>query len=321
MKRVFSLLIIAFLVLSSFGCTASGDSPWSPFDGSATEAPSVTDAPAATEAPAPTDEPAVTDEPSLGTADLCVQVQPGSSAELDIDFDGLADKVELSTETINEYGDIKAEVTVTRGAAPSSPYTYTVNYCYDVCVFVVDCDPADSRMEVLVDFVQDSEDYTLAALRVDPSGAGIDLFEDWYALRIDDKFPFTSEYGFLVERQCDVLGTRFLSACAKVTEEGIVPVTDFDYFDSNEWYGEMTLKRDMNVRLCDDNGDPGEYVTVPAGSVIMPNSTDCRTYVYMELEDGTLVMANIEVRTGENEWGIFIDGVSQDEYFDIMYAD
>lgn len=316
MKRIYALFIAVCLVLALTACTAApGSFPW----GLYTEAPAATEA---GEAPEATSAPELTDEPAgyVGNRDFCMEIANNSSMPLDIDFDSLADTIEVKADT-EASGDIALKVSITRGADPEKPCEYEVSYCYDWQVFVCDCDPTDSRMEVIVCFVQDSEDYTSAAIRVNAEGSGFDLFEDGYAVMINEEHPFTSEKGFYAECECDVLGTRFLGAQVTVDGSGFTPETEFDFAPSNEWYGDMTLIADLPVRSCDENGTPGDAVTVPAGETIIPRTTDCETYVIMELADGSLVRADIEVRTGEDAWGVFIGGVKQDEYFDIKYAD
>lgn len=282
-----------------------------------TEAPQYTDVPQFTSAPEitpvpPTDPPAAT-----GIPDYCVKIAPNTTITADIDFDGLPDTIKFKL-VEGEY-DYEGYVKVTRGANPDSSYKHEIDYCYDAQVYVVDCDPTDSRLEILINYVYDSEDYTFAALRVNDSGSRIKEFECWYALCISEDDPFTSEDGFPVQAQCDVLGTRFLDAYCKVTSKGFEPSTAF-YFGSGDWIGEMEVKKDLPAVELYDNGYLGNNIVIPRGEIILPAFTDMESYVVIEREDGTFAYMDISYGH-DDDWGVYLNGVNQDEYFDIMYAD
>ena len=84
----------------------------------------------------------------------------------------------------------------------------------------------------------------------------------------------------------------------------------------------LELLRELELELVDENMQPtGEKVTVPAGKSITPFATDLESWVSVKLEDESIGRAEVTTATGEGEWGYYINGVHQDEYAHIPYAD
>ncbi|MBQ1520083.1 MAG: hypothetical protein IIZ56_01260, partial [Clostridia bacterium] len=96
-------------------------------------------------------------------------------------------------------------------------------------------------------------------------------------------------------------------------------ITPYSYSESNEWYGKMTLKKDLTVTIVNSDGTLGEEVTVPVGTELMPLYTDMSTYADLSLPDGRTGRVSVTITTGD-DWGICLNGENQDEFFDIMYA-
>ena len=317
MKRIISGIFIILFALVSMAC----QSPLAPDQGGegpakteeATEAPVVTDEPTAEPTEEPAEEP--TEEPAVGVADLCMPLELGKEVTVDLDFDGVDDTVLLREERQGEY-DNDYILTIDAGSG-SNTIEYPVANAYDCQGWVLDCDPADSRLEVVIDFVQDSEDYTCKAFRVNAAGSGFDVYEEGYCILIDGEHPFTSEGGFTADRQHDILGTTDLGFSGAVGENGFKALTPMSY---NGYPEGLELKRDMELTVVNEDGSLGEKITVPAGETIAPYETDGESYVDVRTPDGRIGRAEVKISTGD-EWCIYINGVDQDEYANIPYAD
>ena len=314
MKRIITIICALALIACFASCTAAYNYPVA----QPTEAPADTGEPEATAAPAVTDEPAYTETPVIPDAYVMrTKLTPNEPLVCDIDFDGLDDTILFEQHHKNEWDD-EGLLTVTRGAEGADPYTYSIGYCYEAEVYVLDCDISDGRLDILLWYGQDSEDYTSLVARVNEDGTGMFTQEAWYRFDISD--PLTVPNEFTVISQCDVLGTRFLSAYATVDAGGLKFSSPFSYEESNGWYGKMTLLKDLTVTIVNSDGTLGEEVTVPAGSELMPVCTDMSSYADLRLPDGRTGRVSVMIGTGDN-WGIYLNGIKQDEYFDIMYAD
>ena len=69
-----------------------------------------------------------------------------------------------------------------------------------------------------------------------------------------------------------------------------------------------------NVTLED-----GTAYTVPAGDVVIPRYTDMASFAAVELPDGRI--GTVEVSFGQDGYPVYINGIIQDEYGEIHYAD
>lgn len=322
MKRIISGILIVLFALVFTACQSPAAPK--PADGPAkTEEPAEepTEAPVEepTEEPVeePTEEPVEepTEEPAVGVADLCIPLELGKEVTVDLDFDGVDDTVLLREERQGEY-DNDYILTITPGSG-SNTIEYPVANAYDCQGWVLDCDAGDGRLEVVIDFVQDSEDYTCKAYRVNAAGSGFDEYEEGYCILIDGEHPFTTEGGFTADRQHDILGTTFLRFSGAVGENGFKALTPMSY---NGYPEGLELKRDMEFTVVNEDGSLGEKITVPAGETIAPYETDGESYVDVRMPDGRIGRAEVKISTGD-EWCIYINGVDQDEYANIPYAD
>lgn len=321
MKKALSLIVVFVMLLTLAACTPGVHPTVSPTDGAQTEAPAATDDGAATEeaTEAPTEE--ATEAPVTGSVDYCMALTPDEALTCDVDFDGLDDTVLLETVSKNEYDEYEYKLVLTRGADAENPKEYDVERCYDCFAWVIDSDASDSRLEVILSFVQDSDDWTSAAMRVNDDGSDVSVFEDWVSIGISAECPFTTENGFAVSRQTDIFGTTYITANARVTAKGFEILTDYAYpTEQDEELFARELKRDMDVVILNEDGSEGESYTVPAGEKVIPVRTDDASFLDLKLPDGRLGRVTVEVKTGD-EWGIYINGVNQDEYADMPYAD
>ncbi|MBR4658614.1 MAG: hypothetical protein IKP26_05105 [Clostridia bacterium] len=317
MKRIITIICAIALISCFCACTEStgpsskpGDAPVNTDGAEITEAPAVTDEPEVTEAPVVTDEPVVTSEPSVR-----VKLTHNEPYTCDIDFDGIEDTLLLELEE-GEW-DYTGKFTVTLGAEGSAPFECKIDYCIDSEAYIIDSDPSDNRLDILFWYVQESESYTSYVCRVNKDGSGIASEEGSFRFDISD--PLTLPNAFTVFCESDILGTRSLKANAVAGENGMELITPYSYSESNEWYGKMTLKKDLTVTIVNSDGTLGEEVTVPVGTELMPLYTDMSTYADLSLPDGRTGRVSVTITTGD-DWGICLNGENQDEFFDIMYA-
>ena len=119
------------------------------------------------------------------------------------------------------------------------------------------------------------------------------------------------------------LGTTDVDAYYTVTAEGFKLVSDYyTYPVYEDGYRDLELVKELELELVDENCIPtGEKITVPVGSVITPYSTDLESWVCVKLTDGRIGRAEVTFTSGEYEWGIYLNGILQDEYAQIPYAD
>lgn len=326
MKRALCIVLILVLALSFAGCSKIKK---------IIDVLNETDAPAATlvpetEAPAdtskPTSAPEATAEPTdAPDADFVIIIRENVEYSFDIDSDGIPDKVKIDSSVINEWGEKSYTVTISRGARPENSYAYTVDYCYDFGACVLDCYAGDGRLEILISYAQDSDDWTTCGFRVNDSGTAIDCFDGYFCVSAESMRGFTLEKGFLISGITDIWGTHVIEAYFKVGQYGFDRLSmDYTYYIYSEEYMTVTLLRPLEAVAVNEDGSLGEAVTVPAGEGIIPLRTDNATYVIMKIAStGQLIKADVEIHSwdGDGDWGIFISGVKQEEYAEIMYAD
>ncbi|MBS7258859.1 MAG: PT domain-containing protein, partial [Eubacteriales bacterium] len=151
MKKAITVILAIFLILSLAACaneTVNSPEP----TGSPSEAPTLEPTDAPTEVPTPTPESSPTPDEDLilkGGRDFWVALENGVTYYCDIDGDGLVDSVLFSEEASNEYYRVYY-VTITMGADPYNPYEYHTGETTWGCAWIIDSDPDDGRLEVLV---------------------------------------------------------------------------------------------------------------------------------------------------------------------------
>ena len=337
MKRFICAFLIFVFLMGTIGCI-NINIPIGPVrTQEPTEAPEKTELPAdaptdapseaPTEAPeeteAPTDEPEITDAPPAitGIADFCLVLEPEKEIRLDLDFDWKEDIIFIKRSKADEWDD-RFDIEVTLGSDPEKPYTYTVDYCYDFYAWCVDCDPSDSRLEILVSFAQDSDDWTSSALRVAEGGGTFDRFDSYITISSSIDREFTSEGGFFVYDRTEIFGTYTVVNNMTVTKEGFSPVGD-EFIYWNYPILDIELLKKFEVTLLNDDGSFGKTITLRKGDSIFPYSTDNKTWVIVELLDGRKAWISVEIHSWPeyDEWGVFLNGVDQNTLANIWYAD
>ena len=365
MKKYLGIILAIVMLLSVAACTPTVN-PADP-----TEAPAETDEAIVTEpveepTEAPSEEPAEepTEEPSeepteeptavTGIADYITLLVNNEPFKVDLDFDGIEDTVLYAQSAIDEY-EYYTRITIELGNDNGEdPFLYEVKYSYGVSAWVMDCDPEDSRLDVVVTYCQDSDDWTSAAFRVNGAGTDIDSFVDYCGIMMTENYNYSSEEGFPVIARTDILGTHDVDAYYTVTAEGFKLASPYYTYPMYEdGYMDLELIREMELDLVgedkghtsiligfgetgqealrylyefgsfvgEDMQPTGEKVTLAVGNTITPYATDLESWVCVKLEDGRIGRAEVSPAAGEDEWGYYINGVLQDEYAVIPYAD
>lgn len=323
MKRIISGILVFVLILSLAACKKpAGVDP----------AADTTDEPLMTEGPVVTPEPEQTAEPMTGLKDFFALVERDSAVTVDLDFDGEEETVSFFTTEDNEYGEFSATVAVTRGSAELG--SFTVDGVYLFRLIVLDCDETDSRLDIVAAWAEESDDWSAKGLRVteEVNVNGLDVFDGSFGFNLPADHDFRSGEGFPVFVSEEVFGTYDLETRYTLSGEGFKSVDDIYLFPIYEdgYEPQLLLERDLEVTLLDKSfleGDSyvpvktGETYTIPAGTVIYPFSTDLETYVVVRFDNGRMGLAELAPKTGEDEWGYLINGIDQDEYGQIPYAD
>ena len=277
------------------------------------------------ETAAPTEGPteAPTEEPAAPA--FCEKLAFGEDLSYDLDSDGAPETIRID-ETPKEYDEFGYNVTVTCGADPEHKYTYELEYCFEFAAWVIDSYADDNRLELLFSYGQDSDDWTTVGVRVSDDGSEFLEYTEWFGVTEELMSDITAEFGFTVDVSTHLFGTRSLLGTMKLGADGFLLTSDgyhfFIYEDGESQ--KLTLKRDMDVELVDENGASLGAYTVPAGERILPYATDDATYVIVRLDDGRLGRAAFEYHDWEtypDDYGYYINGINQDEYADLLYAD
>ena len=190
----------------------------------------------------------------------------------------------------------------------------------------VNFDPNDGRTELVFCWDEESNDYITWVLRLNDTMTDFDVFTaPIYAnpgpgsmTGFGDGYAFYPGLGLPCGMRTEILGACWAQGRFTVTANGIEFIGPFSYNYSTE---SMRLKKDITVFLPDANGGWTKDFTVRAGSRVRPMYTDMETFVMVRIEGGRL--ARISVSFGEPEYHmpVYLNGVDQDEYFDLRYAD
>lgn len=318
MKR-FVCLIGVLAMLFTLAACKGGDKPEGndPTSVPETEVP-ATEAPA-TEVPAteaPTNDPG--GETETGYADYCVELTPNERLTADIDFDGVDDTIWFTAGEPNEWDERDYTLKVVLGSDPEISAVYTCSYASNASVWLADTAVWDSRLDVLMTFAHDGSDWSSVAMRVSDNGSRIDTFNYYGRVMISEEFPFTSNLGFVFSRRADVLGTMMLGAYFTICEDGFCPMSDYSYPENEE---ALVLKRAMTAKVLDETGRPTDEIVLEQGDAVIPIQTDLINHVIIKLADGRLAWVELEIRDTDYEYRILLNGIDQDEFFDLFYSD
>ena len=247
-------------------------------------------------------------------SDTVIEVKENEPLKIDLDCDGVPESVALNVTPLDEEGfESRMDLTVRLGSDPDKAYKLNDNMIDSYRLYVIDCDTEDDRLDLLLIYGY-YEDTVVRAIRVNEAGDGFDFFDApaYFDFGSIKEGPLDISEGIPMLVGTDLFNTQELDARAIITSEGFRFIGSFSYRDLyDEYFPEpRTLKRELEVEK------DGETLTLPAGTGFRPVETDNWTCVVLELEDGSLVTANIENRG----YRYYINGLRQDEYCDIFYA-
>lgn len=321
-KKAF-LIIIAALMLAAIACTprqGEGAQPL-PTKAAQKETPAPSEIPTEEPTTEPTTEPteAPTVEPSaaptvapMSIDSLPVEVDSNQTINIDIDFDGIMDTIVFEEEKL-EYYESNYKLTVARGVAGAEPFVYEVSYGKAAGLIIMDCDENDSRIDILLSWDSCSDDPASLICRVNEDGSGMFTQEGSCYFSIYDTSLKPGE--FEISIHANVLNADFLGAVATVDASGLKLVDDFKFstYEDSYWLEHQSLKREMTVRIVNDDGSLGEEVTVPVGEHVVPVSTDLESYVKLRIPDGRI--GQVEFSFNYEAPYIRLNDISQDDYF------
>lgn len=255
--------------------------------------------------------------------DFFCEILPNVPSSIDVDGDGREDTVLIAS--LGEGNSWEGfEVTVTRAADPAHPLSYITQTGGDGVAMAADCDPNDNRVEIILCFDVESNDYVTCAFRVNEAGDGLEHYEAWFDSSYGNYFYEPGDYvfdhtrGLPMTKRSEILGTNYNVGRFTVTKDGIEDITEeYYYWDwKNPDHPSCVLLRDMEVTL-----ENGETRTLHKGETFRPYSTDHESWAKVKLEDGSIGRVEITFGNQEYKYPVFINGIIQDEYTEIDYAD
>ena len=260
------------------------------------------------------------------SADI-IDVEPGESVEVDLDFDGKPDTIKFvdngPNEGIGEGNGIK--ITVELGSNPGKVITLNeMDYVESCALRILDCDITDDRLDIIFNAFGINLSEIVIAYRVNDSGS-IEAFpiecgaiiETEPHVFMDAHGTFDATQGIPISMRTEIFDSQYITARMTVTAEGFRVISPYRYWDpeTEGYHGYRELKRDMKAYLSLD--EDAEEITIPAGKFFAPIETDGYSYVKLLLKDGGYVFIHIEVRGPY----VMIDGVLQKEYCDIWIGE
>ena len=320
--KLISLVAAIILVMGVLftGCQPENDPPAS---GDPTEAPSDT-APASekpteepTEEPtvAPTEIPStevITSEPVQTGEYRADRIQAGQTLVCDLDFNGVDDKVSLYTDPdiSNDFRySIRLAITLN-----GETYSYfIVSEAYELDAAVIDCDPTDNRLEVVVSYTCESEDYSTDAFRVNADGTIEKFFSGARTLRGDLETWFVEGKlkGFIWTQ---IFCVQSLFAEYTITENGFEQVSETLTYSDDRNY--INVINDMPISIINADGTTTD-ATLEAGQTIRAIETDGKTYVRIVTSDGD--EAFVYISFTEDSYFPYIGDKEQHYYLEIIY--
>ncbi len=261
-------------------------------------------------------------------SEILFTVKPGESIETDLDFDGKPDTLTFKNEgaTNGLYSGISYSIEVRLGAYPDGFFLLDeAEYVMSCALRVLDCDTSDNRLDILFNYLTSEGGEYVNAWRVSEVGNEIVHFSLPMAAVIETSSgslleavgDFDAALGIPVRIRTEILDTQYVSARMTVTSEGFRLLTPFRFDEPDaEDFESRILLRDMDVTVLKNGAHSGTTV-LHAGIGFAPYETDGHSYLDLVLEDGSIVRAELSVVGAE----VYINGVHQEEYCIIHYAD
>lgn len=296
------------------------------------DAPSPTPTPVPTEEPDPTPVPTASPLPTLGPTeppvparpleegDYFAEIRANQPVKVDIDGDGREDTVTVWTSYAEYVGDLYM-VTISTAARPDEPYEFATGTGWGFYGAVLDFEPSTPQKELIFTYDMEDGDMVTHAFRWKDDGSGFEMFTDYIEIMGDSyaffngtpqDFVFSAEEGLPMVRRTEILGTHFVRNHITVDKDGIRLLSDeFTY----HYELKLKLKKDLTL-----TGENGKTFKAKKGEYIYGYSTDRRTWVKVRTEDGRIGRAEVTFGSADG-WPILINGVKQDKYADLPYAD
>lgn len=344
MKKLFVLITVFAIALAMCACSKPSQevsAPTAEPTEAMTEAPTEEPTPEPTEVPTPvptaefTPEPTQVPAPTPMPTEVPVELKPIEGGDyfayvrveqpyiVDMDGDGLDDIVLIRTidnSTEDNY-DVYTIATIERGCDPDSPFELVFSYIYDDMVYAVvaDCEPETPAKELIISVDVGDFDSDTYLVRLKDDGSE---FESYFldacfnagSARYwgnDDDWTFDSSIPFDFWVSTNLMGTHYLKNQWKVTSEGVTVLNEEYAYDEPR---AATLKQDVEVTAED-----GSIVTVKKGATLTPIGTDRETYVRVQLDDGTEGILELTIDAHDYYIDYLINGVDQDELFELEY--
>ena len=342
MKKLFVIIIVFALALALCACkkpvsevTAPTAEPTEEVTPEPTEEPTPepTEEPTPEPTEEPTPEPTATPVPTPMPTEVPVPAKPVPEGDyfaevraelpviVDIDGDG-EDDIVLISENLEDGKWVNGyRVTIDRACDPGNPFVWdTDDQSWAILGAIVDCDPETPAKQLVFWARMEDAGGATYAVRLKDDGSDFEVFvhpaEFFGGSAFYDGYPddwvFHAEDGLPFLKRTEVFGTHFVSNRYTITANG------FEVLDDEYVYGyefSVTLKRKLEIKT-----DDGRTVTAKKGDKVRATATDLKTYVRVELEDGT--KGTVELSFGEDgDWPIYINGIEEEEYADRPWAD
>ena len=204
-------------------------------------------------------------------------------------------------EHVGPYDDFETSVTVNGGESLVEPFV-SVQHAYLMR-------RPDGKTFLIFDMDWASDDYETFVYELSTDGA-MQTADIWAAL--DEKN--ISMDGMVLRFSIDVLGTYTSKMSYSLTENGgLEPLENvFTFTPNREWQG-LTTVRELPVTVN------GQQTTLPAGTSLFINATDnAGTAWFITDDESGTISGEIHYERMEDDYQLYIDGISEYEYFEML---
>lgn len=220
---------------------------------------------------------------------------------IDLDLDGSLENIGVSQ---NEDGTVTVEHT-----DGDEHFAGTIDPLYITECYIDDVTESDGYLELFVTGDMASDDYATHIYRFKDS-----VTEESVIYGIVKNAA--GEGSLIVHETVDVFGT-YGAECRYTLKDGLefevsspYTVVQYEGFEERK----ITVIRDDLPAQAFLDGVEYEDVLLPAGTELLLIETDCKSYGLFTTEDNKII--RIAITKKPDEWGWFIDGISEEEWFD-----
>lgn len=261
--------------------------------------------------PLPSSEPVPSPEPSLepepGQQPFMDELMLDFEYHMDIDMDGEMDTF-IVKEKKGQYNSTY-EIRV-KASGVKKEFKKTIEDAYEPHLYYVEKDFDARRIDIFFFCYYESDDEMLTQIRVNKKGNKIISKEYPYV-------PIGMEDGLLMmESGTDILGTTSIISDYDIINGELMNISGVYYYTGNAKEIEVIEPLPVMVRVSDT---ALKDENLKKGSKIKPLYTDCKSFVFVELDDGRKAMIQFYIEDGM--YIPYIQGKPQDYYLDIEYAD